>query len=145
MRRRTWTRWQRIPKKLRMAIETRNGTAAVAEPAKRAKYGNHKVTTDAGTFDSKREAAHYIELAMRQAAAEIKDLKLHPEYELHSTSPVGERIRIGKFTADFEYVEVSTGEVFTVDVKSKPTRTTAYMLRKRLFEAEYGRKLTEVY
>jgi hypothetical protein len=46
------------------------------------------------------------------------------------------------YTADFRYVDAS-GAVVVEDVKSGPTKTTAYRLRKRLVETIYGITITE--
>jgi hypothetical protein len=122
-------------------VLARNGLTAEAKNEKQpSKYRNRKVVVDGIEFDSGREALHYFELTLRQAAGEIRDLRCHPQFELHGV----EGAKIGVFTPDFEYALVESGELITVDVKSKPTRTTAYMLRKRLFEAEYG-PLTEIF
>jgi hypothetical protein len=40
-------------------------------------------------------------------------------------------IKIGRYTADFRYVN-STGVTVVEDVKSKVTRTRDYMLRKKI-------------
>lgn len=121
-------------------VLARNGLIAEAKRVKPSKYRNRKTVVDGITFDSGREASHYLDLKVRQAAGEIWGLRCQPSFELHG----GGGHRIGKFTPDFEYALVESGELIVVDVKSQPTRTTAYMLRKRLFEAEYG-PLTEVY
>jgi hypothetical protein len=122
------------------AVLARNGLTAEAKRTKPSKYRNRKVVVDGITFDSKREAAEYLTLKTRYYAGAICHLRCHPEFELHG---IGGK-RIGTFTPDFEYALVESGELIVVDVKSAPTRTTAYMLRKRLFEAEYG-PLTEIF
>lgn len=121
-------------------VLARNGLTAEAKRTKPAKYRNRKVTVDGFLFDSQREAAEYLTLKTRELAGEICYLRCHPEFDLHGHDGA----RIGRLTTDFEYALVESGELIVVDVKSKPTRTTAYMLRKRLFEAEYG-PLTEIY
>lgn len=91
-------------------------------------------------FDSKREANHYAALLLRGQAGEIADLELQPTFPI-----VVNGIRVGKFTADFGYVELATGAVVTVDVKSTITRLDrAYRLRKKLVEAIYQIEITEV-
>lgn len=123
------------------AVLERNGLTAEAKVKRPAKYRNRKAIVDGITFDSGREAAHYLDLKMRESIGEIRELRCHPVYELHG---VGGK-RIGKFTPDFDYIVVATAQLVVTDVKSKPTRTEAYMLRKRLFEAEYGIPLNEVF
>ena len=52
--------------------------------------------------------------------------------------------KVGRFTADFRYLEPGRGLVIE-DVKGEPTRKgEAYRLRKKLFEAIYGLTVTEV-
>lgn len=46
------------------------------------KYRNVKVTTEAGTFDSKREHARYLELLMMQRQRSISNLRRQVEYIL---------------------------------------------------------------
>ena len=43
---------------------------------------------------------------------------------------------VGHYTPDFRIVYAS-GEIVIEDVKSEPSKTTAYKLRKRIFEANY--------
>lgn len=112
-----------------------------ATTKKPAKYRNRKVTVDGITFDSKREAARHAELVLLERAGEIRELKRQPVFELHGAKGT----KVGRFTPDFEYVDAATGARVVEDVKSKASRTTAYMLRKRIFEAEYGIHLTEIY
>ena len=51
---------------------------------------------------------------------------------------------IGTYTADFRYVDLKSGEVTVEDVKSLPTKTTAYKLRKKIAEAVHGITVTEI-
>ena len=132
------------------------------------KYGARKVEIDGYTFDSKREAERYEELRLLQMAGKIRDLICHPEFELWAPVFTDERPgpnpdeapatlrlsegeyaprryrakRVGYYTADFAY-KVNGLDVVE-DVKSKPTRTEAYRLRKKIVEASYGIKVTEI-
>lgn len=97
-------------------------------------------------FDSKREAGRFVELKYLEKAGEIYDLALQPSFDLH-VSPrwnPSERIKVGRFTADFQYRDRRDSALHIEDVKSKPTRTEAYRLRKRMVEAEYGVTISEV-
>jgi hypothetical protein len=137
----------RPPKHLQAAIAERNGmaveevSAVVSGPAKRAKYGNRRVQHEGRTFDSIRELKRYLDLAILQAAGEIADLECQPVYELHA---VGGQ-KCGSFRPDFRYCVVKTGEVVVEDVKSRATRTTAYMMRKRWLLAEHGVRIQEIF
>jgi hypothetical protein len=117
------------------------------------KYGAVRTIVDGMVFASKKEAAYYEILKLRQQAGEIEGLTLQPSYPLHimeiwrSGAPI--RITtIGRFTADFEYLELmgpARGEIVTLDVKSPATKKgEAYRLRKKLVEAIHGLTVTEV-
>jgi hypothetical protein len=113
------------------------------------KYHAIPVHVDGQRFASKREAARFLELRLLEKQGEIADLVCQPVYPLHimelwrSGAPIV-ITTVGKFTADFEYVNLSTGEIVTEDVKSTATRTEAYRLRKKLVEAIHGITITEV-
>jgi hypothetical protein len=116
-------------------------------PAPRRKYGNTKTTIDKFTFDSKKEAEFYLLLKMRERLKEIDHLELQPVFELYVEPPGRGRIHVGDFTPDFRYWErlPDGGETLrVVDVKSEPTKTEAYRLRKKLAEAIYGIEVIEV-
>ena len=88
----------------------------------------------------KREATRYAELRVLLCVGKIRDLDVHPAIRFMSLRSIATARRgcfetIGTYTADFRYVDVETGEVVVEDVKSPPTRTTAYRLRKRMVEA----------
>jgi hypothetical protein len=104
---------------------------------KRNKYGAIRVAADGYTFDSKREAAVYWELRHRQRAGEISNLQCQVKYPL-----VVEGVRVGAYVADFVYEE--DGRTVVVDVKSKPTRTAVYRLKRKLMMALHGIEIEEM-
>lgn len=134
------------------------------------KYHAQVCTVDGIRFASRKEARRYEHLKLLQAAGEIKELELQPEFEIVvfeldsvgvSTIPKrpgypksgGETwysfssrrpVICGRFRADFRYIDAQTGEVVTEDTKSRPTKTEAYRLRKRLVEAIHGVTIREV-
>ena len=116
--------------------------------APRSKYHAKPQEVDGVRFDSRKEARRYQELRLLERAGEIADLELHPVYPIVVVEiwRVGDRplIDCGRYTADFRYLDKSTGATVIEDVKCKATRTTAYRLRKRLVEAIYGITVTEV-
>jgi len=134
------------------AVQARHHDAAlvISAPAaglSRKKFGNQETLTDGIRFDSKKESDHYRLLKMRLRMNEITDLELQPVFEIYIDTLDRGRIHIGDFTPDFRYWEIRSPDnhvLRVVDVKSQPTRTTAYQLRKRLVEAIYGITVTEV-
>lgn len=111
------------------------------------KYNNKFTMVDGIRFHSKKEANRYAELKLLQQAGHITDLKLQPKYELIPSFILnGKKIRAIHYIADFEYVEKTTGETIVEDVKpSKNFKTDVYKLKKKLFEYQYNKEITEIY
>ena len=104
----------------------------------RSKYGAKPVERHGIRFASRAEAHRYDVLLIMMAAGEISQLEVHPRYPL-----IVNGVKIGHYTADFRYVD-ATGLVIE-DVKGgNATRTEAYRLRKRVFEASTGIDVTEI-
>lgn len=112
------------------------------------KYGNHAIVVDGIRFDSKKEAARYQDLKFALKAGKIANLVIHPIYPIVVIGIRADATVIGKYTGDFEYVDLglfAVGEIVTEDVKSDGTKTKeAYRLRKRAVEAIYGIRIREV-
>lgn len=99
---------------------------------KSSKYRNVKVEHEGMKFDSKHELQCWKNLKLREKAGEIGQLHRQVSFPL-----VVSGVHIGKFTADFVWIENRSQVV--ADAKSPPTRKeTAYRLRKKLFEAIYA-------
>ena len=98
------------------------------------KYRAVKAQCGAGhTHDSKREAVRCNELHILQAAGEITDLTIHPQYWFvingrQLKHPNGRRVG---YKSDFEYVE--NGMLVTEDVKGVVVRD--WPLRRAVFVA----------
>lgn len=113
------------------------------------KYHAIAVHVDGVRFASKKEAARYLELRLLEKTGLIADLELQPVFPLHvmeiwrSGAPLV-IFTAGKYTADFRYCDLSTGEIVVEDVKSEATRTTAYRLRKTIAEHVHGMFVREV-
>jgi len=123
--------------------------AELARPAPANKYHAEPVHVDGVRFASKREAARYLELKLMSKAGLIAELECQPVFPLHvmelyrSQLPI--RIAtVGKFTGDFRYVDLQTGEIVVEDVKSSVTKTEAYRLRKRIAECIHGIHIREL-
>ena len=89
------------------------------------KYFAIRTTVDGITFASKREAKRYGDLKGLLAAGKISDLTTQPVIPLEVNGHT-----IGKYIGDFRYIE--NGEVIIEDVKSKPTMTSIYRLKKKI-------------
>ena len=125
-----------------------------------AKYNNKKVCVDGILFDSKDEVRRYYELMLLAKAGEVKDVKYHEEFELipaqyetyERYSKTGKRLKDGVrlveraavYTADFTYIDCSTGEKVVEDVKCEKTKTEAYVIRRKLMYQKYKIKIKEV-
>jgi len=98
------------------------------------KYHAKKTTLDGITFDSLMEARRYGELKLLLRNGEIDQLEVHPVYPL-----VVNDKRIGKYIADFKYME--NGREVVEDVKG--VLTAVYRLKKKLMQAIYGTNILE--
>lgn len=114
----------------------------------RNKYGAKRTQVDGIWFASKKEAARYETLKLRQMAGAISNLECQPVFPLHvmrlAYNEVPVRvITVGKFTADFSYLDEQSGEYVIEDVKGF-RKGEAYRLRKKVVEAVHGIVITEV-
>jgi len=113
------------------------------------KYHAIPVHVDGVRFASTKEAARYLELRLLAKAGLIDQLEGQPAFPLHvveiwrSGAPLVVTT-VGRYTADFRYRDLQTGEIVVEDVKSTATRTTDYRLRKRLAECVHGMTVREV-
>lgn len=94
------------------------------------KYNNTKVKDDGYTFDSKAEHNRYKELKLMRSVGEICNLVVHPRWDL-----VVNDIKIGRYTADFEYFDKDLVK-HVEDVKGVKTRDLN--LRLNLMRALHG-------
>ena len=103
------------------------------------KYGNKKVTTTDGKFDSQHEYYRWCELLTLVRLKEITDLKRQVKYVLIDKSKHGREI---SYIADFTYIQ--DGKLIVEDAKSKATKTPLYRLKKRLLAERYDITIKEV-
>ena len=147
-------KYQRQAMEKYMEQQARRGlmpSAAVPQDkAKANKYHNtptERVTASGAVlhFDSQKEARRYDYLALRQQAGEIHDLRLQVDFTLQEayTDPEGRRVRAIRYRADFTYRE-RDGRLVVEDVKSKPTRTREYLIKRKLMKERRGIDITEV-
>ncbi|HCP14836.1 MAG TPA: hypothetical protein DIT32_03535 [Peptococcaceae bacterium] len=118
-------------------------SAQISQTANKSKYHNEPVTEQNIKFSSKKEAKRYRELMQELKIGSIKELKLQHSFTLQEayTTPSGERIRAIRYDADFTYFE--NGRFIVEDVKSAPTRTRVYLLKKKLMQERLGITIKE--
>ena len=124
--------------------------AAVQNTDRASKYRNtptERVTASGAVlrFDSQKEARRYDHRTLRPQAGEIHDLRLQVDFTLQEayTDPEGRRVRAIRYRADFTYRE-RDGRLVVEDVKSKPTRTREYLIKRKLMKERRGIDITEV-
>jgi hypothetical protein len=115
--------------------------ASISFPQQKpSKYNAKRVVIDGMTFASKREGNRYAELKLLQRIGEIVELECQPRYPLTLNG-----VKLATYVADFRYRDVASGEIVVEDVKSKPTITDVYRLKKKLMLALHGISLKEVF
>ena len=128
-------------------LADRSGPAVLARRGN--KYHAEPLFVDGRRFDSRREGARYLELRLMEKAGLIADLELQPEFPLlvmelwRSQIPI-QITKVGRYRADFRYVDLRSGEIIVEDTKAEPTKTEAFRLRKKLAEAIHGIFIREV-
>lgn len=97
-------------------------------------------------FDSMKEARRYDLLIERERGGEIRDLRLQVDFTLQEayTDTEGRRVRAIRYRADFTYYKGAQGVQVVEDVKSRPTRTKEYAMKKKLLKDRLGLDITEV-
>ena len=119
------------------------------------KYGNHKVSFDGETFDSKHELSRWLELKMLEDAKRIYDLQrqvkfvlVPAQYEPDTVGPRGGRIK-GKllerevaYYADFVYFDEHEKDFVIEDTKG--VRTAEYIIKRKLMLWLNGYQIREV-
>jgi hypothetical protein len=106
----------------------------------RTKYGNKRVTVDGINFASKAEARRYCDLLLLVRAKTIDNLQLQPRFPL-----VVQGCKIATYVADFSYFDNTQKQQIVEDVKSLPTRTQTYIIKRKLVQALYGIEIKEIY
>ena len=157
-----------------MAQQKRRGpppSHAADGPPKAGKYHNsptERITPSGAVlhFDSQKEARRYDHLAALERAGQIRDLRLQVDFTLQEayTDTEGRRVRAIRYRADFTYRTPPakrwaiyaddpvgwsdklrmTWDLVVEDVKSRPTRTKDYLLKRKLLKEKLGIDITEV-
>ena len=104
---------------------------AMASP-KPSKYRNVKVTVDGITFDSKREAAYYAALKVRERAGEVSAVEMQRPFKM--LGPKGELI--ATYKADFAFWDHTEDRFRVIDVKGFITKE--FNLKRKMMKALLG-------
>lgn len=112
---------------------------------RRSKYGNRKVVTAAGTFDSQKEARRFAELRLLERAGRISNLRRQVRYELipsqrDSSGRVIERSVV--YVADFVYYDNDHCREVVEDTKG--VRTKEYVIKRKLMLWQKGVRVSEL-
>lgn len=145
-----------------MAQQKRRGppsSPAADGPQKASKYHNsptERITPSGAVlhFDSQKEARRYDHLAALEQVGQIRDLRLQVDFTLQEayTDTEGCRVRAIRYRADFTYQAPAAywtekgpmWDMVVEDVKSRPTRTKEYLLKRKLLKDKLGIDITEV-
>lgn len=102
---------------------------------------------DGITFDSKREAQHYMSLKLLEKGKRIRNLELQKRYELVPSQKIDGKVaeRAVNYVADFVYEEFDRGEWRQVVVDVKGMKTPEYVIKRKLMLYVHGIQIREVY
>lgn len=108
------------------------------------KYGNKKITTEDGDFDSKKEYRRWCELKLLQRAGEITNLRRQVSFVLIPVQKVDGKVveRAVKYIADFVYNE--PGKLYCTVEDTKGVKTKEYIIKRKLMLEKYGIQIKEV-
>ena len=112
------------------------------------KYRNKKTEIRGRKFDSRREAARYVELLAMQRAGEIYELDCQSAFELIPAQVAcgGRKERGVTYIADFSYYRASDGRRVVEDVKSPVTsKLPAYIIKRKLMLRVHGIEVVEIF
>lgn len=113
-----------------------SSTPAINEP-KPSKYHNVKITTEDGTFDSKREYARWLHLKGLQAIGTIAGLQRQVPFALCCNGT-----KVCDYIADFTYIySGDSGRVTIEDLKG--VATDIYRLKRTMMDA-HGWHINEI-
>ncbi len=111
---------------------------------KRNLYGAQKVEIDGIKFDSQAEGKRYIQLKALEKAGEIVDLRIQVEFQiLPAQDKFGKKERPVKYVCDFSYRD-RNGVHVVEDVKSAPTKTREYIIKRKMLLFFHGIIVREV-
>jgi hypothetical protein len=102
-----------------------------------------KVEADGYKFDSEMEYLYYCELKTRMEKGEIKDLIIHPVFQLQPAfTKNGKQWKAMNYEADFQFYDNVTRSLRIVDVKGM--MLPEFEMHRKLFEYKYSHYELEV-
>lgn len=110
----------------------------------RHKYHNQPIVIDGVRFDSRGEAARWLELLRMQERGVITDLRRQVTFELAPAVRLLGAVRLTpalRYTADFSYTIKATGKAVVEDKKGM--RTPVYRVKRHLMKALLGIDIVE--
>jgi hypothetical protein len=121
-----------------------NVEARARAPRMRNKYGAEPCEIDGRRFDSKAEGRRYLVLKDMARRGEIFDLECQVSFELIPAQVIaGKKERPVRYVCDFRYTR-KDGLVVVEDVKSAPTKTREFILKRKLMHMVHGIAVVEV-
>lgn len=103
-----------------------------AKPRKTNKYRNVPTVIDNIRFASKREAAYYAELKLREKAGEVYEIELQRRYAL--TGPTG--MLFTTYVSDFSFHDATQGRNRVIDIKG--VETEGFKIKRKAMRAILG-------
>lgn len=101
------------------------------------KFGAKRTEFKGRMFDSRAEQQRAIQLEMLMMAGDVRNVEYQPSFDL-----VVNGVKVGRYVADFRYVDVATGRTVVEDVKG--VKTPVYRLKAKLVKALYGVEVQEI-
>lgn len=135
--------WSAMVERAR-AIEPGKEIKVTKTAGKRNLYGAQKVEIDGIKFDSQAEGKRYVQLKALEKAGEIVDLCIQVEFQiLPAQDKFGKKERPVKYVCDFSYRDRNGAHVVE-DVKSAPTKTREYIIKRKMLLFFHGIIVREV-
>lgn len=112
--------------------------------AVRSKYRSRKITVNGEVFDSKKEYKRFVELTLLERAGKITNLQRQVKFELLPSQRIDGKVveRPVRYIADFVYEQ--DGQTIVEDVKSSATKTSEYVIKRKLLLWRHGIAIKEV-
>jgi len=123
---------------------TRRELRMAQMPARRAKYRNVKTVIGSETFDSRREADHWLQLRALAQNGQISQLRRQERFDLMCPGPDGKWWVVAAYIADFAFIDAN-GKLHVQDVKGgQATKTQLYRLKAKWLFLQTGIEIEEI-